>query len=66
MGGVCGETFRANDYLDDPEHAIGLLNRVIAGGGELKAIEQALVVVALALLRAGFGEPVAGISIACY
>ena len=51
--------FDASDYLDDPERAVGLLNRVIASGGELRAIEQALVVVALALQRAGFGEPVA-------
>ena len=48
---------RRFDYLDDPEHAIGLLNRVIASGGDLTAIEQALVMVARALQRAGFGEP---------
>ena len=49
---------KPNDYLDDPTRAVGLLNRVIASGGDLEAVEQALVVVALALQRTGFGEPV--------
>jgi hypothetical protein len=49
---------KPSDYLDDPAHAVGLLNRVNASGGDLEAVEQALVVVALALQRAGFGEPV--------
>ena len=35
------------DYLDDPERAVGVLNRVIASGGDLATIERALVVVAL-------------------
>ena len=46
------------DYLDDPERAVGVLNRVIASGGDLATIERALVVVALALSKAGYGEPV--------
>ena len=46
------------DFIDDPERAVGLLNRVIASGGDIAVIEKALVVVALALKRAGFGEPV--------
>ena len=50
--------FDASDYLDDPERAVALLNSVLSDGGDLAAIEQALVVVALALQRAGFGEPV--------
>ena len=43
-----------DDYLDHPEHAVALLNAVIASGGAPKAVEQALVIVALALKRAGF------------
>ena len=50
--------FDASDYWDNPQHAIALLNAVIAGGGELRAIERALVVVTLALRKAGYGEPV--------
>ena len=45
-----------DDYLDHPERAVALLNAVIASGGNLKAVEQALVVVALALKRAGFSR----------
>jgi hypothetical protein len=44
------------DYIDDPERAVGLLNRVIASGSDIAIIEKALVVVALALKRAGFGR----------
>ena len=40
-------------YLESPERAISLLNRVISSGGDLAAIEQALCIVALALKRAG-------------
>ena len=29
-----------DDYLDHPEHAVALLNAVIASGGDLKAVEQ--------------------------
>jgi hypothetical protein len=43
-----------DDYLDHPERAVALLNAVMGSGGDLKAVEQALVVVALALKRAGF------------
>jgi hypothetical protein len=49
---------KAADYLDNPQRAIALLNRVIASGGDIAVIEKALVVVVLALKRAGFGEPV--------
>ena len=47
---------KAADYLDNPQRAIALLNAVIASGGDLKAVEQALVVVALALKRAGYAR----------
>lgn len=50
--------FKGSDYLDHPERAVGLLNRVISSGGDLKTIERALVVVTLALRKAGYGgEP---------
>jgi hypothetical protein len=41
------------DYLASPERAVALLNRVIAGGGNLKEIRQAVAIVAGALERAG-------------
>ena len=44
------------DYLVSPERAVALLNKVIASGGDLKAIKQAVAIVAGALERAGLGE----------
>ena len=44
------------DYLASPEQAVALLNMVIASGGDLDAIKQAVGVVAKALERAGLGE----------
>jgi hypothetical protein len=44
------------DYLDDPRRAIAQFNRVIAGGGDLEAVKQALSLLSLALRRAGFGR----------
>ena len=44
------------DYLESPEKAVALLNRVITSGGDLTAIRQAVIVVAVALKRAGLGE----------
>ena len=41
------------DHLASPERAVALLNRVIAGGGNLKEIRQAVAIVAGALERAG-------------
>ena len=43
------------DYLASPERAVALLNRVLAGGGNLKEIRQAVAIVAGALERAGLG-----------
>ena len=43
------------DYLESPEMAVALLNRVIASGGDLAAIRQAGAIVAGALERAGMG-----------
>ena len=43
------------DYLASPEQAVALLNTVIASGGDLAAIKQAVGVVANALERAGLG-----------
>jgi hypothetical protein len=45
-----------SDYLESPEKAVALLNRVITSGGDLTAIRQAVIVVAVALKRAGLGE----------
>jgi hypothetical protein len=42
------------DYLASPERAVALLNRVIASGGDLAAIRQAVAIVAGALERAGY------------
>jgi hypothetical protein len=47
---------KASDYLDDPERAIALFNRVVGSGGDDEAVKQALLVVAQALKRAGFGR----------
>jgi hypothetical protein len=44
------------DYLASPEKAVALLNRVIASGGDLVAIRQAVAIVAGSLARAGLGE----------
>ena len=44
------------DYLASPERAVALLNAVIASGGDLAAIRQAVAIVAGALERAGMGE----------
>jgi hypothetical protein len=44
------------DYLASPERAVALLNTVIASGGDLKEIRQALAIVTGALERAGLGE----------
>jgi hypothetical protein len=44
------------DYLASPQRAVALLNRVITSGGDLTAIRQAVIVVAVALKRAGLGE----------
>ena len=44
------------DYLASPERAVALLNAVIASGGDLVAIRQAVAIVAGALKRAGLGE----------
>ena len=41
------------DYLVSPERAVALLNKVIASGGDLAAIKQAVAIVAGALARAG-------------
>lgn len=49
---------RPADYFENPERAVALLNKVISGGGDLATIQQALTVVALALKRAGYCEPV--------
>jgi hypothetical protein len=54
-GAAMTKPLKAADYLDNPQRAIALLNRVIASGGDIAVIEKALVVVALALKRAGFG-----------
>jgi hypothetical protein len=47
---------QASDYLDKPERAIALFNRVLGSGGNDEAVKQALLVVSLALERAGFGR----------
>jgi hypothetical protein len=44
------------DYLASPERAVALLNTVIASGGDLKEIRQALAIVTGALERAGLGD----------
>ena len=44
------------DYLESPEMAVALLNRGITSGGDLTAIRQAVIVVAVALKQAGLGE----------
>jgi hypothetical protein len=44
------------DYLASPERAVALLNAVIASGGDLAAIRQAVAIVTGALARAGMGE----------
>jgi DNA-binding phage protein len=44
-------------YLDSPARAIALLNAVMSSGGSDDAVEQALIIVALALRRAGFRRP---------
>jgi hypothetical protein len=44
------------DYLASPERAVALLNKVIASGGDLAAIRQAVAIVAGALARAGLGK----------
>ena len=44
------------DYLASPERAVALLNAVIASGGDLAAIRQAVAIVSGALARAGLGE----------
>ena len=44
------------DYLASPERAVALLNRVLAGGGNLKEIRQAVAIVAGALERAGYRQ----------
>ena len=49
------EPLDVTDYLASPEQAVALLNTVIASGGELAAIKQAVGVVANALERAGLG-----------
>ena len=41
-------------YLDNPAKAVALFNQVLGSGGDLRAVEQALAIVALALARAGF------------
>ena len=43
------------DYLVSPERAVALLNKVIASGGDLTAVKQAVAIVAGALARAGWG-----------
>ena len=48
------------DYLASPERAVALLNRVIAGGGNLKEIRQAVAIVAGALERAGYRQAQSG------
>ena len=53
LGAAPAAGLSPDDYFDYPERAVALLNAVIASGGDLKAVEQALVVVALALKRAG-------------
>jgi len=50
------EPLNVTDYLASPKRAISLLNTVIASGGDLAAIKQAVGVVAKALERAGLGE----------
>src|SRR4249920_1938757 len=51
--GVCmTKPLNPDDYLNHPERAVALLNAVIASGGDLKAVEQALMIVALALKQA--------------
>jgi len=42
---------KPSDYLANPERAIALLNKVMSSGGDLAAIEQALVVVTRAQAR---------------
>ena len=49
------EPLNVTDYLASPKRAISLLNTVIASGGDLAAIKQAVGVVANALERAGLG-----------
>ena len=49
------EPLDVTDYLASPEQAVALLNTVIASGGDLAAIKQAVGVVANALERAGLG-----------
>ena len=44
------------DYLASPERAVALLNKVIASGGDLKAIKQAVAIVTGALERAGLED----------
>ena len=48
-------TDKAN-HLTRPEQAIAHLNKVIASGGDLAAIRQAVAIVAGALERAGLGK----------
>jgi hypothetical protein len=44
------------DYLASAERAVALLNKVIASGGDLKAIKQAVAIVTGALERAGLED----------
>jgi hypothetical protein len=48
--------FDASDYLDHPERAVALLNRVIGAGGSDQAIGQAVAVLVRSLKRAGFRD----------
>lgn len=44
------------EYLDDPAKAVALLNEVLSGDGNDRAIKQAVTVLVIALKRAGFGD----------
>ena len=45
---------KPSDYLDHPERAVALFNRVIGSGGDLATVQQALHILTLSLRRAGF------------
>ena len=44
------------EYLDDPAKAVALLNEVLSGDGNDRAIKQAVTVLVITLKRAGFGD----------
>lgn len=50
------ERIDPTEYLDDPAKAVALVNEVLSGDGNDRAIKQAVTVLVIALKRAGFGD----------